>query len=113
MSMDGMSEAGSSRPASEAGDLPSKEAHKKGRFKVRCTVIAFAPLAMTRSLPMPMICTERWGQSRLPMPRGAASWPAQREGCIKQDVVRVSTDHAEAVYCHWLMQLALCADCGG
>lgn len=35
MSMDGaMSEVGS-RPPSESGDHPSKEAHKKGRFKVR------------------------------------------------------------------------------
>ncbi|CAK0760674.1 hypothetical protein CVIRNUC_002790 [Coccomyxa viridis] len=34
MSMDGaMSEVGS-RPPSESGDLPSKEAHKKGRFKI-------------------------------------------------------------------------------
>ena len=29
-----MSEVGS-RPPSESGDHPSKEAHKKGRFKVR------------------------------------------------------------------------------
>ena len=36
LSVDGnLSEAGSSRPPSESGDHPSKEAHKKGRFKVR------------------------------------------------------------------------------
>ena len=34
MSTDGMNEAGASRPPSESGDFPSKEAHKKGRFKV-------------------------------------------------------------------------------
>ncbi|CAL5219491.1 g1332 [Coccomyxa viridis] len=34
MSTDGMNEAGASRPPSESGDFPSKEAHKKGRFKI-------------------------------------------------------------------------------
>jgi len=34
MSVDGMNDAGTSRPPSESGDHPSKEAHKKGRFKV-------------------------------------------------------------------------------
>ena len=45
-----MSEAGSSRPASESGDHPSKEAHKKGRFKVRSASPTSVQLAVTRSL---------------------------------------------------------------
>ncbi len=34
MSMDGTTNEVGSRPPSESGDHPSKEAHKKGRFKV-------------------------------------------------------------------------------
>ena len=34
MSMDGTTSEVGSRPPSESGDHPSKEAHKKGRFKV-------------------------------------------------------------------------------
>ena len=45
MSMDGTTSEVGSRPPSESGDHPSKEAHKKGRFKV-CLLHQAYPLTV-------------------------------------------------------------------